>query len=65
MSDQVPEAPAPEPVTSGGWTFSNSDGELIFAVTVIDRVVDVKLSPGMTYTKSAQMHFDRMRGIEV
>jgi len=59
LSDQVPEAPTPT-----GWSFSNSDGELIFEVTVVNRVVDVKLSKGMTYTKSAQMHFDRMRGLE-
>jgi hypothetical protein len=64
LSDQVPEAPAPEPVTSGGWTFSNSDGNLVFSLTWDGTTVDVKLGKGMSYTKAAEMFFDRLRGLK-
>jgi len=63
LSDQVPEEPAPAPVI-GGWTFSNSDGVLVFSLTWDGTTVDVKLGKGMSYTKAAETFFDRLRGVK-
>lgn len=58
MSDEVEAPPAP-----GGWTFSNDKGTLVFSLTWVDGVVDVKLGTGMSYTKAAETFFDRLRGL--